>query len=254
MRALLLILAILLSAEAHAARLSAGLSLVNFEYEEESDTGDRSHEKGIIPFVDLGARFPTPVWETVAELSLRSTINAMTNWDGTDFNTMKSVGAKDLHTMHHLEAVIARDFGSAGVYAGAAFHSWDRFLAYGSGYREIYQWTTLPLGLRLKVGDSGWEIDAAFIPMISGSLNVILSETIRNGDDTMLTLGSRNGGRIKGTKSFSWLERVWIFSPWVESSAFGASQSRTNATLGEIHEPASQTTLIGVTLSAAFPL
>lgn len=146
------------------------------------------------------------------------------------------------------------------VFAGTGLRVWDRFLSYGTGYREIYRWSTLPIGARgwFARPDGlkwlfGWEV--AIRPMLWGTLDVKFSETFPNGADSGLALGNRTGFRLAVPVESSW-DLGWELRPkfelWYDQSEIGESNlvfNSTPAINGMIREPSSITRQIGLLLS-----
>lgn len=248
------ILFISVSARAETSRkVSVGLSLVALDYRENIQSAARSHESGLVPLLNLSLTLPMTETLTV-EPALRAMFGASTQFDGTDVAAGKQVEDRDTHDFIHGETLLVMNASPVvAFYAGLSVDWWNRFLHYGSGYREIYQWWVVPLGVRCPLGESNWIVDVAALPMIAGAMKLILSETIQDGDDTLLNLGLKTGWRLKFSGGFDIGGHRWTVSPWYEQESFGRSEARDNATLGAVTEPESLTRRWGVTVSADLP-
>lgn len=238
----------------------AGFDIRHFDYVEDISEGGESRETGVLPFLVLGVRLPlTDV--ILFEPSWRATFNAPTKFSGTDIGATESVEATDIHTVHELGVrgmFLATTEWS--FYAGVEYRQWDRFLSYGSGYREIYRWWAIPAGARWSpAAAAGWAFDASVRWMARGTIDVIFTETVTNGEDTTLTPGNRPAFRLSALRTFVGAGRAWTLEPWLERSGFGRSDTKFNSTpttngiLGDIAEPASATTRLGLSLSVDIP-
>lgn len=251
----------LFAVAAHGASSAwLGLHLHNFDYEERSATRDRSREKGVMPLFEGGYR---TVLAAGHALQLRAQVvyGGATTYTGTDFTTYAAISAQDVHNIYDLDA---RYEGLTPwgfwIFAGFGWRQWDRFLSYGTGYREIYRWTTAALGARGWMpgieGTSwhvGWEV--AVRPMLSGTLDVLFSETFTAGVDSGLSLGLKTGYRlavpVESSRSWVWEARP-RFELWYDQSEIGQSNTVFNGTPainGFITEPASINRQFGVQLA-----
>lgn len=260
MRFAIAISLLLSSASAFAFEAKLGLSAATFDYREDLPSPAKSRETGWIPYLELGGRWTPASWGGSAfSLDWTSTYNTQTTYLGTDFNTHQGVTDRDSHTFHRLEGVFEiAATETTTVYFGLSYDRWDRFLAYGTGYREIYEWWTLPVGIRFPIVShrgSWWLLDLAIRPMVSGSMRAIFSETFPDGDDSNLTLGNEIGWRIR--LPYEFYGDGWRFDigPWFETYRFGQSPAVYNSTpgiAGYVREPASQTVKTGLTAQMIF--
>lgn len=236
--------------------ISVGLSYLSFDYREELRSPLRSREVGRVPFLDLGIRAEPESWKgTSFNADLSVAFRGVTTYEGSDLNTEKEVSDRDLHSMYFVDGIFEIPFSSSiSLLAGVSSRYWNRWLAYGTGYREIYQWWTLPLGFKMvfaDIGKSWWTLEATFRPMIRGDIRIIFSESVIDGENTNLTLGHRPGWRLRASyRSFigRW---EWSVAPVIESYGFGGGNSAYNGTpgiTGVITEPASTTWIYGASL------
>ncbi|MBX3033701.1 MAG: hypothetical protein KF865_07210 [Bdellovibrionaceae bacterium] len=241
------------------AVVTAGLSLAQFDYVEEISNGGASEEKGLMPFLELGYRAPLgESWEL--DLRFLGALQAKTDYSGTELNSGQKITAQNEHGIMDFEMLLSVFAAErVRIFGGGSVRRWDRKLTYGTGYREIYLWWTATLGGALWVGQGDlWDfwVEAAVRPMISGSVNAILSETVVNGEDSTLNLGTRVGYRLR----LPWAMEIQpatllVVAPFYEINGFGESAPVYNATPGiqrEIKEPSSHTTQTGLSLSLRF--
>lgn len=250
-----------MSSVAHAASSAwVGLHLHDFDYEEKSSTRDRSREKGVMPLFEGGYRSVLAAGHAV-QLRGQLVYGGATTYTGTDFNTFAAISAQDVHNIYDFEAryegLMPWGFW---FFAGVGWRQWDRFLSYGTGYREIYRWTTASLGARgwapaLQGGpwQIGWEF--ALRQMLTGTLDVLFSETFTSGVDSGLALGLKTGFRltipVESSRSWFWDARP-RFEVWYDQSEIGRSNTVFNGTPainGFITEPASMTRQVGLQLA-----
>lgn len=143
------------------------------------------------------------------------------------------------------------------AYAGLGYSYWNRFLSGGPGYREIYTWGYIPLGVRYDLPlskDLLWSLDFSYRMMFGGQVVVIFSETVAGGDDTTLTLGSRPGYKLQSPFEMI-LNPNWkiFFGPWHEVSEAGASNFEFNQTVNsDIQVPDSKTVQTGMEMGAMY--
>lgn len=254
MRRLIWIFFFLGASPSLAFEMKVGASMTQFDYREIISGSGKSHEAGWFPALEVGARWEPPAWNGGAlSLDWTSTYNARTTYYGTNLATGSDITDRDVHTFHRFEGTFEHKVSEIGTfYVGLSYDRWDRFLAYGTGYREIYQWWTLPVGARfpLVFHRGSWLlIDLAARPMIAGSMRAIFSETFAGGEDSDFTLGNELGFRIR--LPYEFYGDGWRFNvgPWFETYRFGASGWVYNATPGiqqNMREPASETVKTGI--------
>jgi hypothetical protein len=238
--------------------LSAGINVTSFDYKEELDAPLKSTEKGtfFIPFVQ-GKLFFHNLNESYLKFFGEYSGNVVSTYDGSTELGVPVKGTND-HAFFEFET----DFYWAVIdnlylYSGVGFRYWNRFLNGGSGYREIYTWGYLPVGIRLDLPISETfllGIDVSARMMFGGKIQVIFSETVTNGDDTELTLGNKAGYKIQIPMKYQPSQSNFNYqlTPWYEASQIGASDVRYNATKASlIQEPASKTVQFGAAISAA---
>lgn len=242
---------ILIPSWAAARVFHAGLHAVSFDYREDLPSPLRSRESGILPLLELGLSFePDP------GLFLRgtwlSTYRSGTFYEGSNLSTNENVSATDVNDMHHAELRLAKKLSDLSLSAGLAFDEWNRYLSYGSGYREIYRWWTLIAGASVPLDFApGLSLEGAVLLMNGANLRVIFSETVTNGEDSTVSLGNRVGFRVGLPYEFVWRDNSWTLTPWVQATSFGESSFVDNSTPGlggRLREPASQTRQFGLGL------
>jgi hypothetical protein len=248
------------SALANEMMATAGVNYKSFDYKEELRAPYKSTEKAnfLAPFVNLKIPIPN-LGETYVQLSAEFSGNVNSQFDGT---TQSGVPVKDTNVLSFTDFDGLLFWNVAPelyVQAGLGHHMWNRFLSGGSGYREIYSWYYLPLGIlyqhkvneQLRIG-----ADITYRLMYQGEIKVIFSETVATGDDTTLTLGNRPGYRFQFPVEYSFAgsQLGLLVAPWYEASEIGESDYKYNSTptssgtLGYIQEPASKTQQYGFVL------
>lgn len=245
---------------AQAAEYGLGLNYFNFDYSEELAANQKSHESGNLLGFAGGIRWPLPTMGsgTVLEIEGEGVFEGSTNYEGTTFSGTGNAFATDKQTIYRFETRLSRSLSeSIGVHAGLGYRYWNRYLTFGTGYKEIYSWYTLPVGLSYQVvWSSALSVcfDFTYSFMFNGKIKVIFSETVINGDDSEMSLGSRPGYRLKAPISYRFDQKFRIeVSPWYERSEIGESNSAVNntpqsggGTVGSIREPSSHTDQYGV--------
>jgi hypothetical protein len=260
----LIAFSILASARAVAGTEAGfGLNLISFSYEEELAAPAKSTENGTI--AALSATIKTSASGLGAngfvDFNGEATINANTTYDGTSLSTGSAASATDQHTFVRLETNAYLSVSdNIFLHLGYGYRYWKRYLTYGSGYREVYTWSYIPLGFLISQNISPtirMGFDYSYRLMMSGKIQVLFSETVTNGEDSNLDLGNRPGYRISFPVDFS-LKGYMKFQlrPWYEHTEIGESNSVVNNTpyanpdgsgiLGLIHEPSSKTEQIGL--------
>jgi hypothetical protein len=240
--------------------VSAGVNYKSFDYKEELRSPFKSTEKAnfFAPFVNL--KIPVPnLGESYVQLSGEFSGNVNSHFDGT---TQSGIPVTDTNVLSFTDFDSLFFWNIAPelfVQLGLGHHMWNRFLSGGSGYREIYTWYYLPIGIfyqhrvneQLRIG-----ADITYRLMYQGEIKVIFSETVSTGDDTTLTLGNRPGYRFMFPVEYSFAGSQFgaLVAPWYEASEIGESDYKYNSTptssgtLGYIQEPASKTQQYGIVL------
>lgn len=238
--------------------LIAGVNYKSFDYKEELRAPLKSTEKAefFAPFVQV--RLPIPsLAQSFVQLSGEMSGNVNSHFDGT---TQSGVPVTDTNTLSFadFDALFYWNFAPEFfLQAGFGYHYWNRFLSGGAGYREIYTWYYIPIGIlyQHQVSNSfSVGVDLTYRMMFQGQIKVIFSETVTNGDDTDLTLGDRPGYRLQIPLryAFEGTDFGVLLAPWYEFSEIGASDFKhnstptTNGALGFIQEPASKTIQFGL--------
>lgn len=228
--------------------LNAGFVYEQFDYTEEISSPLRSHEIGWLPL--LAASYENRFSKNLTfEFDFRGTYHATTRYEGSDLSTQADVTAINSHTIIDGEILLSwfPDQILAKLFAGFAGHSWDRFLAYGTGYRERYTWTNFTFGagvLAFQADNFRLWVEGAVRPVWTTQMKVIFSETVQSGQDTTLILGPRLGYLIRAP--FEWEfspARTLTVSGFYEEIRMGGSGTVSNSTPGlggTIREPDSK--------------
>ncbi len=247
-----------------ANEIVGGLNYRNFDYEEDLRAPLKSSEKSnfFAPFIKANLGLPN-LGESFISLSAEYSGNINSTFDGTDLN---GVPVKDNNALSFtdIEGLFYWNF-SPGFFAqaGLGYHYWNRFLSGGSGYREIYTWYYMPIGIlyrqqinpQFRIG-----VDFTYRLMFQGQIDIIFSETVTNGNDTTLTLGNRNGYKLQFPMQYLFTGTRFsaAVTPWYQYSEIGESDFKYNSTpksgggaLGYIQEPSSKTQEYGVVLGVA---
>lgn len=258
-------LCVLITAPAWAEnQIIAGVNYRDFDYREDPRPPLKSTEHATFFAPYVRGKFGVPsLQESFVSLLGEISGNVSSTFDGTDLDG-NSVKATNALSFADVEASfywnVAPDFF---VQAGLGYHYWNRFLSGNSGYREIYTWYVVPLGIlyqtrisdRIRLG-----VDLTYRLMFQGQMELIFSETVTNGDDTTFTLGDRPGYKLQVPLEYDFEASNFgmALTPWYEFSEIGASDSKYNSTpttngpLGNVHEPASQTQQYGLQIGAKF--
>jgi hypothetical protein len=231
----------------HAApRITFGSSLVFFDYKEILPEPQKSSEAGSFLRVEAAVSTPLVISGSRGYTRFGLSPRVQTQYEGTVLQTNDPARSTNTHTLIDLEAGAMYRFDpywalSAGVY----YENWNRFLSYGSAYREIFELYALPFGVHFAqdkhIENRGLVLGAEIVPQLSSQMKVIFSETIQNGQDDMFLKAKTTGLRFTAQYKFKFgLGIKCIF----EKSASGESSNKFNATPGlnsEITSPASQT-------------
>ncbi len=241
-------------------QVAAGVNYHSFDYREELRAPFKSTEKAnfFSPFVKLKVPLPN-LGASFLSFSGELSGNVNSQFDGT---TQTGVAVTDTNVLSfsEVEGSFFWNFAPELFFqAGLGYHYWNRFLSGGSGYREIYTWYYLPLGIlyQHKVSDQvRIGVDVTYRLMFQGEIKVIFSETVSTGEDSTMTLGSRPGYKIQFPieYSFAGSSLGYVFTPWYEAFEIGESDYKYNSTptssgvLGYIQEPSSKTQQYGLTM------
>lgn len=268
MKSILLLLSVFFIQSSRATELGAGLSLTSFNYEEDITPPGKSKESGLIPilfgYLAGGAGTANPNTGGFGpfgwRLEFEGILEAQTNYDGTTLTTNAAAAATDKNTFMNMRALAVLPVNNnLYIYGGVGYRYWNRYLAYGTGYREIYTWSYLPVGFRCSFNDANSQIrvslDGAYNYMTSGQIQVIFSQTVTSGDDTTLTLGAKPGYKVSLPIDIKLSGNNFRLSmtPYFEYSEIGKSDTKYNSTptsgggsLGYIQEPNSKTSQYGL--------
>jgi hypothetical protein len=248
------------SAAESPIRVTLGLDYSSFAYKEDLQPPGKSTENAQIwsPFFQIQAPINLPI-KSYFSFEAKTSGFISTNYDGSTLNTGTPVQGRNPALFFHGEAdlhfvLLDPQFQ---FFTGWGYHFWNRFLAGGSGYREIYSWMYIPLGLAFEnqlSPELQMRLELSYQVMFNGKIQIITSETIINGEDTNLELGSRPGYKARARFDYE-MSPLLSFSlqPWYEVLNIGESNYAYNATFdGFIHEPASQTVQYGLSLGTLF--
>lgn len=242
-----------------ATEIGVGLNYLKFDYKEDLTPPAKSTESGVVPLLFVGVKIPAPGLSpnSFIELEGESAVDVTTSYEGTTLTTNAPAYATDTQSFLRVEGTL--NFAvleNLYLKAGYGYRYWKRYLTFGSGYKEVYTWSTIPIGALYytKLGSSfavGFE--ALYKVMLAGKIQVIFSETVVGGDDTNLDLGNRPGFRLSVPIDYFVNPRLRLqVKGWYEHSEIGQSNSKYNNTstgtgvLGYIMEPASKTEQVGV--------
>ncbi len=251
------------AAQAQLFEFNLGLNATSFDYKEELDPPLKSTEKATFPTVyGKAKRWIPELGKSFVSFEGEFSGDVNSEFDGATLpsNTSPSVPVKNTNTLSFYRMELdfyGEVYPNSYLYSGLGYRIWNRYLRGGSGYREIYSWAYLPLGILWEFPlfeKATWGIDVSYRIMFAGEIKVIFSENITNGDDTTLTLGNRPGYRIQAPFRYA-LEGGYgvTVNPWYEYSEIGESNTKYNATVadqlggsGYIAEPSSKTTQYGL--------
>ncbi len=238
------------SAEASTSKeITFGVNAFRFDYKEKLELPLKSTEEAMVYTGYLAARYPVERWGR-SYWQIEADLSGSTNskFDG---STQAGTPVTDTNHLSFFRGEIsfyAQASETVFVYSGWSYRYWNRFLSGGTGYREIYTWNHLPLGLLLEMPSAwaplAWAIDASYRLMFAGQIKVIFSETVIAGEDTLLTLGNKPTLKLQVPVRYTWNGTPYRLSltPWWETSEFGESEFKYNSTMaGSIQEPASKT-------------
>jgi hypothetical protein len=261
----ILITALFFSAQAFAVEdkpameLSAGSSLTYFKYQELCTPSDSEGGQ----FNSLVADAKIHFLENSTNLEFRyETGKVNSNYNGAYLNNNQPVTSTDPLTFTDYETDLNIGLSDdVYFYVGYGHHVWNRFLASGSSYREIYSWDYFPVGVQarfLKSESVDIGLDLSLKPTANGKIRVITSETIPGGQDSDAILGAKTGFKAKIPIRWHFDRFSITTSPWFEHLEIGQSNTFTNTTLisgsGQGDEPNSETYIYGleVMLGIAF--
>ncbi len=241
-------------------KLSLGLDGSNFYYKEDLDPPGKSMERAQVLSPWLRLDMPGPQqFNSYFSLEAKVSTNVKTDYDGSTLSSGTPVQGKNPAVFSHAEAAWHFHLGEskAELSAGLGYHYWNRFLAGGTGYREIYTLLYFPLGAAYNIQFSPqWnaQLEATYQVMFLGQLQVITSETVTGGQDTTLDLGNRPGYCLRAKLQFEFSPQISISAqPWYEVYQIGESNTALNSTFGfTIREPPSQTVQSGLTLVGSY--
>ena len=237
-----------------------GLDFSNYFYQEELTPPGKSTESAqlVSPFI----RFETPVpipGVSILSVEGKTSGYSTTDYDGTTLTTNIPVSGKSpaLFAQGELDFHFELFDTDFSFLSGLGYRYWNRYLSGGSGYREIYSWYYLPLGLQWRRAlNEDWivQFELTYQIMFGGKLLVITSESTSGGDDSSLDLGSRPGTRLQVGVEKKLTSEISVASQlWYEVSKIGQSNEVYIASFSAvIHEPASQTKQSGLALSGIY--
>lgn len=192
--------------------------------------------------------------ETFMSLKYDYAPNVNSRYDGTSLSGNSAIATTNPLSFRTWEADFYLGlFDRFSVFVGYGGRYWNRFLSSGTGYREIYEWNFMPVGvLAVVYRDGGFSIgiEPSYRSVSNAKIKVITSETFANGADTEMILGPKPGYKLAVPMRWN-MERLFLVgTPWYEHSEIGESNVAPNATLapgaGEaIQEPASKTEQLG---------
>ena len=249
-----------LSANAIYVDLGIGTNLSVFAYKEDLIPPAKSTETAYYPtlLADLKAHWGA---NSFLELKYDGISGVRSQYDGSSLDDNTPVLAVNKLGFTETELNIRLGITDRfAIFTGTGKHVWNRFLAGNPGYREIYSWNYTPIGVAVKVlsnPTSEVSIELSQRLMSAGKIKVITSETIPDGVDSEMNLGSKPTNRFAVVWQNRWSQFTTQINPWFETSAIGESNVVTNTTLapnsGEgIYEPSSKTNRYGVELLFVF--
>jgi len=246
-------------ATAKTAELLLGTRYTSFHYKEILTAPAKSTETVTYPSLLIQGRvFAMP--HTYLQLSYEDAKNVKSQYDGADLNTGAPALATNPLSFNTIDGTFFLGVTDTfSIYAGYGMRKWDRFLSGTPGYREIYSWNYLSLGLQYWFNinpDFEIGLDGCVRSTSGGKIKVITSETY-GGEDSTMDLGARSGYRF--SFPFIWRHDMLSFTaaPFYEFSRIGESNVVANATLAPtpgtgILEPSSETVQYGAELTIGY--
>ncbi len=248
-----------------------GFNFKSFEYIESQTPPLRSEERAQVFMPSISGLWGRGKLQWGARLE--GLFNFNSQFTGTTFSGADVRGTNQ-HSIWEAEALLNYQLlENYKALFGFGYHYWDRFLNGEKGYREIYTWYFLKLGLEVscyKINSFEFLARVSLRQMLMGKINIIFSETYSGGDDTELDLGNKMGYQFEFPIRWQWpsqnqklpsgsdqepTRRGIEATPWYAYSEIGESNIKYNSTqlssgvLGSIREPASRTQELGIRLA-----
>jgi hypothetical protein len=246
---------------------SAAVSIKRFGYKEYSDAGRLlDEESGNLPGAVLALGLAREDWRIEAELAGHG---GTVDYDGqttlgTPVRTRTDTALADASLRLARRYALAR--AEVTPYAGAGWHYWDRDIrstrtsggTYVYGLREVYRWYSIELGLRAMVDTA---VESLRVGLDLRGLRIVRPTMDFDGaglyDRATLSLGERNGWRVAVPLEYSLGPAATLRAElYAERWEFGrsATQNLTSGgvVVGTVHEPRSESRMIGLTLGAVF--
>lgn len=237
-----------------------GLNYHHFDYKESvaapgKSTENGSYLAGLIEFIAI----PKTLNGFYFNLNLELSPEVELNYDGTSQGPAYTpIKSSNKHVFVASEALLHYMVNDYLVLdGGVSYRFWQRKLLGGTPFKEIYTMYYWLLGFTVPILDDAnmrLAFSARLKQMMAGSIQVIFSETVIDGEDTTLTLGSKSGYHIELPFEFQLNQKSFVkISPWFEQTGIGKSESAYNSTMsGYIYEPESTTQEYGATLGLYF--
>lgn len=237
--------------------LGIGTRVTNFSYKESIDPPGMSTEAATFATLIAQAKIYAPDGLSHLALIYEAANGVPSVYAGTDLNSGASVSSTDVVSFTNYEIDLNLALSSAfSVYIGYGYRVWNRFLSGTPGYRELYSWFYMPIGVRYIFGQEtsfSYGVDLSVRPTNGGTISVITSETYTGGQDTTMNLTPKTGYRLGVPIRWHWDTLSVQATPSFEHSEIGQSNTAANATLNTnsgnlIYEPNSKTDQFGLEL------
>jgi hypothetical protein len=241
--------------------VEGGVGYYCFNYNEDVPSPLKSSESGWLPGFRGVYGFDGNTGSFYA-VAIGEYTQAKTDYDGTTQNgTSLKLTSKNTFTRgeFNLGYKIKNIGGSTFElipYSGVGYRYWERLIGDTDprGYREVYTWWYIPVGVKAELGiDDSWRIgcDISARIMFNGNINFDFASSDPSLNSPTAQLGNRLG--VKASIPFEVAlspEFVLKFGPWYEYSAIGSSNevivTQNDAPVAYFQEPNSTTNQYGV--------
>jgi hypothetical protein len=234
-----------------------GVSIADFEYEETDESGSTlDKESGLFPELNLSLRLDSESWFILGDLRYLK---------GTADYTAYPVSKPPLESTTEEEIIdfsllfgVQQEFSNTvtlAVYGGLGFRYWERDIrstADASGLYEEYEWGYMLIGISpaMRIGPSDRiGADLQLRKAFDANLDVRFKNV--NYDPVSLPLDDGIGFRL----ALNWNHELnegfeFTLGPYLDFWEFDRSADvdlkQGNMTVGSVHEPASQTKIVGI--------
>jgi hypothetical protein len=236
-------------------------SYYHFDYNEELPSPLKSTETAWLPGGKMVYGYEGKSSSFYGSLAYDYT-QANTDYDGTT-QQGAPIKLKSKHTLMRGEANVGYSVkhieGEAfdlTPYAGVGYRYWERLIGDTdpNGYRELYTWWYVPVGIKAKYGISdSWSIgcDVSARIMFNGNIKFDFAASDATINSPDVSLGNKIGMKASVPLAVQLSSEVsLICEPWYEHSAIGASNdvvvTQNGTAVALVHEPDSATNQYGV--------